>query len=61
MTTYTVSKDGLVMGKTLEEILSEIESDKKVVDQRRINRLQSTQAHAEKVWAIKDQEARDQK
>ena len=61
MTTYTMSKDGLVMGKTLEEILSEIESDKKVVDQRRINRLQSTQAHAEKVWAIKDQEARDQK
>ena len=55
--TYTVDKNGVVQGaKTMEELLAEI-----AVDQRLVNRLKKVEAHAKKVWAAVDMEARDQK
>ena len=55
--TYTVDKNGVVQGaKTMEELLAEI-----AVDQRLVNRLKKVEAHAKKVWAAVDMEARDKR
>ena len=54
--TYTVDKNGVVQGKTLEELLAEIASEK-----NQLNRLEAVKVHAEEVWAEEERRERDKK